>query len=91
MARRNSAVVAEADIVDDYAPPKAKGRTGQARWSERGMNARGAERAPARPWVAPEGYTPAKPVKPPERNWPPMAAIYDEIPPYSLDGPTKRA
>lgn len=82
MGRRNATVMNEADIVDDYAP-RAKGRTGQARWSERSGKA-GEERAPANPWVPPPGYTPARYVEPPKRTWPPMEAIYEERPPYCL-------
>jgi hypothetical protein len=80
-ARRNRAVIDEADIIDDYAPRRKRGR-----WADRSVQVD--ERRPANPWVgvALEGYTPARPVEPVKKDWPDLGLIYEERPPYSLQG-----
>lgn len=90
--------VNEDDIKDDYAPPRrgGRGRSGNAKWSERSMNGKPAEARPANPWVRPEQdaetESPAshhckacdQPV-PKATAWD-LDMIYDRRAPYSLDG-----
>lgn len=75
MARRNATVLAESEIIDDYSPPR-KGRRPRNQATE--------TRRPANPWVPLDGYTPARPVEAPVRDWPDLAYIYEEKPPYAV-------
>lgn len=96
MPRRRRVIVDESEIVNDWPekPVRGVGRRGVRVSRERTQPA--PQEAPARPWVKPEGHTPAPLVstyqgleihwaKPVENRgdtpWP------KDWPPYALDGP----